>query len=70
MLVDGTEDDLGGVLGNLQLGIGDGSSVVQDGDDVLGLGADCGDVDGPAAVFVAALTAELVCWENSENAFF
>lgn len=30
VFVDGAEDDLGGVLGDLKLGVGDGGPVVQD----------------------------------------
>ena len=45
MFVDGAEDDLGSVLGDLQLGVGDGSPVVQDHYYVLWLRPDCRDVD-------------------------
>lgn len=45
MLIDGTEDDPGSVLGDLKLGVCDGSPVIQDHDYVLGLWPDCGDVD-------------------------
>lgn len=30
MLVDGAKDDLGSILGDLKLGVGDGGSMVQD----------------------------------------
>ena len=47
MLINGTEDDLGGVLGNLELGVRDRSPMVQNHDYVLGLWPDGRDVDGP-----------------------
>lgn len=45
VFIDGAEDDLGGILGDLELGVGDGGPVVQDHYDVLGLRPDCRDVD-------------------------
>lgn len=45
MLVDGTEDDPGSVLGDLKLGVRDRGPVVQDHYYVLGLRPDRGDVD-------------------------
>lgn len=46
VLINGAEDDLGCILGYLQLGFSDGSSMVQDDHNMLRLGPDCRDVDG------------------------
>lgn len=44
VLIDGVEDDQCGVAGDLELGVGDGRSVVHQHHDVFGLGADGGHV--------------------------
>lgn len=47
VFINGTEDDLSSILGNLELGVSDRGPVVQDHDYVLGLWSDRRDVDGP-----------------------
>lgn len=47
VFINGPEDDLSGVLGNLELGVSDRGPVVQDHDYVLGLWPDSRDIDGP-----------------------
>lgn len=47
VLIDGAEDHLGSILGNLELSLCDRGPVVHDDHDVLGLRANGRDVDGP-----------------------
>lgn len=47
VLIDGAEDHLGSILGNLELCLCDRGPVVHDDHDVLGLRAHGRDVDGP-----------------------
>lgn len=47
VLIDGAEDHLGSILGNLELSVCDRGPVVHDHHDVLGLRANGRDIDGP-----------------------